>query len=261
VGAGRHGEGRTALVTGGGSGIGAATGRALAADGFAVWLADLQGDAAEGVAAAIREDGGTAHAVTADVTDEASIAAAVEQAAGDGALDVLVTCAGIVVVVPFAEATAEIWERLYRVNVVGTYLTLQAALPALRRAPAPARVVLLASGAGKMPGVFTAPYNASKAGVINLARSAALALAPDILVNSVCPGVIDTPMWREGLEPRLQAAGAGPMATYAARTGSLPLKRGGTADEVAAVIAALAGPAGAYVTGEDVNVNGGMIYH
>ena len=257
----RHGEGRTALVTGGGSGIGAATGRALAADGFAVCLADLQGDAAEAVAAGIREGGGEATSVVADVTDEAGVAAAVEAATVDGALDVLVTCAGVVVVVPFAEATAEIWERLYRVNVVGTYLTLQAALPALGRASTPSRVVMLASGAGKMPGIFTAPYNASKAGVISLARSAALALAPGILVNSVCPGVIDTPMWREGLEPRLQAAGAGPAATYVARTGSLPLKRGGTPDEVAAVIAALAGPAGDYVTGEDVNVNGGMIYH
>jgi len=258
----RHGEGRTALVTGGGSGIGAATARALAADGFAVWLADLQPDTAEAVAAGIRESGGEATSVAADVTDAGSIAAAVETAVGpDGALDVLVTCAGIVVVVPFAEATAEIWERLYRVNVVGTYLTLQAALPALRRAATPPRVLMLASGAGKMPGVFTAPYNASKAAVINLARSAALALAPDILVNSVCPGVIDTPMWREGLEPRLQAAGAGPAATYEARTASLPLKRGGTADEVAALIAALAGPAGDYVVGADVNVNGGMIYH
>jgi NAD(P)-dependent dehydrogenase (short-subunit alcohol dehydrogenase family) len=259
---GRHGDGRTALVTGAGSGIGAATARALAADGFAVWLADLDGEAAERVAAAIRDGGGTAGAIAADVTDPASIGAAVDGAtSGGGALDVLVTSAGIVVVVPFAEATAELWERTYRVNVVGTYLTLQAALPALRRAREPARVLMVASTAGKAPGPFTAPYNASKAAVINLARSAALALAPDVVVNSVCPGVIDTPMWREGLEPRLQAAGAGPAATYDARTAALPIRRGGTAEEVAALIAALAGPAGAYVLGADVNVNGGLTYH
>jgi NAD(P)-dependent dehydrogenase (short-subunit alcohol dehydrogenase family) len=242
-----HGRGRTAFVTGAASGIGAATARALAADGFSVWLADLQPQA---------------DAVEADVTDAASIGAALERATGpDGALDVLVTSAGIVVVTPFAEASAELWERTLRVNVVGTYLTLQAALPALRRADAPARVLMLASTAGKAPGPFTAPYNASKAAVINLARSAAAALAPDILVNSICPGVIDTPMWREGLQPRLQAAGAGPAATFEARTAALPIKRAGTAEEVAALIAALAGPAGAYVLGADLNVNGGLTYH
>jgi NAD(P)-dependent dehydrogenase (short-subunit alcohol dehydrogenase family) len=258
-----HGSGRTALVTGAGSGIGAATARALAADGFRVWLADLRLDAAQAVADELRGTGAEADAVEADVTDAASIGAAVERAAEpDGALDVLVTSAGIIVVAPFAEATAEQWERTLRVNVVGTYLTLQAALPALRRAVAPpARVLMLASTAGKAPGPFTAPYNASKAAVINLARSAAAALAPDVVVNSICPGVIDTPMWRQELEPRLQAAGAGPAATYDARTAAVPMRRGGTADEVAALIAALAGPAGAYVLGSDVNVNGGLTYH
>ena len=257
-----HGSGKTALVTGGASGIGAATARALAADGFRVVVADLREEPAALVAGDLRARGADASAVSVDVTDAASVRDAIERATGpDGALDVLVTSAGIVVVVPFAEADAEMWERTYRVNVVGTYLTLQAALPALRRAAEPARVIMVASTAGKMQGPFTAPYNASKAAVINLARTAAHALAPDVLVNSVCPGVIDTPMWREGLEPKLAAAGAGPAATMAGRTAALPIKRAGTADEVAALIAALAGPAGAYVLGADLNVNGGLSYH
>jgi NAD(P)-dependent dehydrogenase (short-subunit alcohol dehydrogenase family) len=243
-----------AVVTGGGSGIGAATALALARDGYGIRLADLDSAAAERSALAVRAAGGEADPLTVDVAEPASVATAF--AAIGEPIDVLVNAAGIIVVEAFADFTAEQWERTYRVNVVGTYLCLQAALPALRAAEPPARVINVASAAGKMAGPFTAPYNASKAAVINLTRSAAVALAPGILVNAVCPGVIDTPMWRRDLGPGLVRAGSG--TTFEARTASLPIGRPGTAEEVAATIAFMASPGNAYMLGEDVNVNGGL---
>lgn len=252
---------RVAVLTGAASGIGAASARRLAADGFRVWLADLAVERAERVAEEVRAAGGEAMAIALDVADAASVSAAFARiVAEERAIDVLVNSAGVVAVCRFEEATQELWERVYRINVVGAYLCLQAALPGLRAAASPARVINLASGAGKMPGPFTAPYNASKAAVISLTRSAAAWLAPDVLVNSVCPGVIDTPMWEE-LDARLAQAGAGPAASFEQRVGALPMGRAGTAEDVAAVIAFLAGPDGAYVVGEDVNVNGGYVMH
>jgi NAD(P)-dependent dehydrogenase (short-subunit alcohol dehydrogenase family) len=251
---------RIAVVTGAASGIGAASARALARDGFRIWCADVNADGAEGVADGIRAGGAEAEAIALDVSDEAAVAAAFERiTAREPVLDVLVNSAGIIAVCRFDEGTKQVWERVYGINVVGMYLCMQAALPALRAtAQPPARIVNVASAAGKMPGPFTAPYNASKAAVINMSRSAAVALAPDILVNSVCPGVIDTPMWRQHLEPKLMEAGAGPQATFEARTAAVPSKRAGTAEEVAELVAFLAGPGGSYVLGEDLNVNGGL---
>jgi NAD(P)-dependent dehydrogenase (short-subunit alcohol dehydrogenase family) len=238
-----------AVVTGGGSGIGAATALALARDGYRVWTADLDEDAAKRTA-----EGAGGEAIRLDVADERSVDAAF--AAIGAPVDVLVCSAGVIVVEPFEEFTVEQWERTHRVNVVGTYLCLRAALPALRAAAPPARVINVASAAGKMAGPFTAPYNASKAAVINLTRSAAVALAPQVLVNAICPGVIDTPMWRRDLGPGLARAGS--ETTFEARSAARPIGRPGTAEEVAAAIVFMASPANAYMLGEDVNVNGGL---
>ena len=175
-------------------------------------------------------------------------------------IDVLVNSAGIIVNSRFEETAVTDWERTYRVNVIGTYVCMIAALPGLRAAPAPARIINIASAAGKVPGVYTSSYNASKAAVINLTRSAAVALAPSILVNSVCPGIIDTPMW-EQQRIGLARIGAGPGTTFEERVASLPIKKAGTAEDVAEVVAFLAGRGGAYVLGEDINVNGGLVLH
>lgn len=249
-----------AVVTGGASGIGLAAARRLAGDGYRVWLADVDAERAEATASSLCSEGLDADSVAVDIGDPESVARAFEAIGGrDSAIDALVLSAGIIVVEQFADFTADQWERTMRINVVGAYLCLQAALPLLRRAETPARVVLVASTAGKQPGPFTAPYNASKAAMISLGRSAAAALAPDVIVNSVCPGVIDTPMWRRDLGPGLTRAGS--ETTFEARGGSTPAGRPGTPEEVAAVIAFLAGPGAAYVVGEDVNVNGGLAMH
>jgi NAD(P)-dependent dehydrogenase (short-subunit alcohol dehydrogenase family) len=251
-------SGRVAFVTGGGSGIGAACGRKLAAQGARVWLADLRPEAAELVAAEIVAAGGAARGVAIDVGDEDSVDRAFATVEADEqCLDVLVNGAGIMRVRRFEEFTADDWATTMRVNVTGTFLCLRRALPLLRTAAPAPRVINVASAASKRPGPFTAPYNASKSATISLTRTAATALAPDILVNAVSPGVIDTPMW-QGMDQQLADLGAGAAASFEGRVAALPIKRAGTAEDVAEVVSFVAGPGGRYLVGEEVNVNGGL---
>lgn len=246
---------RTALVTGAASGIGAATARRLAAGGWRVLTADVRPESLARLAGEIG-----AEPIELDVGDEESVRAAFARVSDlTPSLDALVNSAGIVAVSRFEESSGAEWERVLRVNVVGSYLCLQAALPLLRAAPPPARVVNLASTAGKVGAPSFAAYAASKAGVISLTRSAALALAPQVLVNCVCPGPVDTPMWSEAIDPALAALGV-PDA-LAARAAEIPLGRAGRPEEIAGVIEFLLGDGGAYVVGEDVNVNGGVVLH
>lgn len=250
-----------AVVTGAGSGIGAATAKRLARDGFRMGLLDLHGETASAVEREIAASGGTAYSLELDVTHPDGVTSAFEHARDIQAdLSVLVNSAGIVAVDRFEDFSPETWRRTYEVNVIGTYLAMVAALPALRASEEPARVINVASAAAKRPGPFTAPYNASKAAVISLSRTAAAAWAPQVLVNSVCPGLMDTPMWRD-MDRRLEELRAGPGTSFADRVAELPIVRAGSAEEVAEVIAALAGPAGAYVVGEDLNVSGGLVMH
>ena len=252
---------RVAVVTGGSGGIGSAIARKLALDGSHVWIADIDLPKASESAGRIAAAGGSAAAVLMDVGDEASITTAFEEiSAASPAIDVLVNGAGVVSTHEFESIPGSVWEDTFRINVIGMYLSIRAALPLLRAASPPARIVNIASGAGKIPGVFTAAYHASKAAVISLTRTAAVALAPGILVNSVCPGVIDTAMW-EKIDSGLAELGAPELARYPSRTAAVPLQRPGSPEEVADVVAFLASDAARYMTGEDVNVSGGGVMH
>jgi NAD(P)-dependent dehydrogenase (short-subunit alcohol dehydrogenase family) len=221
-------------------------------------LADLDAEAVESLAGELAASGIAAGAVALDVTDEPSVIAAVAEATGAaGALDVLVNAAGIVAVERFEETRREAWLRIYEVNVYGAYLCLKHAIPFLRAAERQARVVNVASGAGKRSAPLIAPYACSKAAVASLSRSAAAALAPEVRVNCVSPGVVAGAMW-EGLEARLEELGAPPAARLQGRVEALPLARAGSPDEIAEVIAFLASPASSYVLGQDIDVDGGQ---
>lgn len=264
-------NGKVAVVTGAASGIGAATARRLARAGYSTWLADRQVESTARVADEIRAEGGHAETVSVDVADRSSVEVAfADILRRSSAIDVLVNSAGVTRVSEFTEISDDDWNTTFRVNVVGTYLCLCAALPGLRAAEPPARVVNISSTAGKTPSPLSAAYAASKAAIISLTRSAAVALAPDVLVNTLCPGIVDTPMWTyiadtlATLPATGEPAATGgvrtlaPGTTFAQRGAELPIRRGGTAEEIAEVVALLVGPAGAYILGEDLNVNGGL---
>lgn len=247
-----------AVVTGGGRGIGRATSVRLASDGFRVWVADLDPAAADEVADEIGSKGGVADGLLLDVADVRSVASVFGRISREGPIDVLVNNAAITSTHPFDQVPPDVWERTFRVNVFGMYECIRAALPGLRQASPPARIINMASGAGRTAGVYTVAYHASKAAVISLTRTAASALGPGILVNCVSPGVVDTPMW-EGIDEGLEELGVPDEARFAHRSTALPLGRPATADDVVGVIAFLASDDARFVTGAELNVSGGSV--
>jgi NAD(P)-dependent dehydrogenase (short-subunit alcohol dehydrogenase family) len=241
---------RVALVTGGGSGIGAATARALAASGVAVMVADIDAERAAAVAAEVSAAGGEAASVVVDVRDaesvRAMVAATVERF---GALHVAVNSAGVSEdVADFAELPWAQWERTIDVNLSGTFRSLQAEIPAILAAGGGA-VVNVSSVAGLIGFPGNPSYVASKHGVVGLTKTAALEYARrGIRVNAVCPGTVDTPML---------AAFTGDEATKKAMGRLSPMGRLAEPDEIAAMIVFLCSEAASYVTGQAVAVDAG----
>ncbi|WP_375398590.1 SDR family NAD(P)-dependent oxidoreductase [uncultured Sphingomonas sp.] len=181
-------ERRRAIVTGAASGIGAEIVRRFAAEGATVALLDIDSDGARAVADAC---GG--HAVVCDVASPASVADAVEAAqAALGGLDIVVNAAGILARQLFETIDPGLWQRLFEINLRGPSLVIQAALPFLRLAEAPA-IVNIASLSALRPSPGTAVYAATKAGLLMLTKCLAEELAP-IRVNAICPGIVETPM-------------------------------------------------------------------
>jgi meso-butanediol dehydrogenase/(S,S)-butanediol dehydrogenase/diacetyl reductase len=238
--------GRTALVTGGASGIGEATARALAADGARVAIVDV--DAVRGRAVAA-EIGATFE--QADVADASAVERVVgETVRAEGGVDVVVSCAFAAALGSIASLGAAEWSRTLDVTLTGAFTVMRAAIPSMRDRGRGAIVhVASISGLGGDRGL--AAYNAAKAGVINLTRSAALELATTgVRVNAVCPGLIDTPAL-QGVFRRLPAREAVARA-------AVPAGRFGRPDEVARAILFLASDDASYVTGATLVVDGGL---
>lgn len=236
-------EGHRAIVTGGGAGIGAATCRHLAARGAAVAVLDRDGPAAEAVAGEI---GGTA--VTVDVADPSATTAAVQTAAAAlGGLTDVVANAGLGLMKPLHLYSDEEWALVVGVNLNGTFHTLRGALPLLLEGGG-GSIVTVATLNATRPLQGEGPYSAAKAAVVNLTRTVALEYAPTVRANSVSPGMIATSL--------TQLITDDPGFTAVAEEGT-PLRRIGAAEEVAAVIGFLCSEAAAYVTGQDLVVDGG----
>lgn len=253
---GKNPQDKIALVTGAASGIGRATVSLLLRQGWQVWAADLRQFNADETWPEIA-DKEKLHTAQVDVTSETSVSALMElvSASSGGRLDGLVNSAGIVTVGKFEELTVADWDNCYRVNLLGSFLMIKLAVPLLRSSGR-GRVVNISSMSGKTPNLYTAPYGAAKAGVISLTRSAAVALAPSIAVNCVCPGIIDTAMWKQ-LNHDFKEVGA--KIEFESRAADAPIGRPGSPDEIAATIGFLLSEASSFVTGEDLNVSGGMI--
>jgi len=193
---------KTILVTGGAGGICSDICRGLAADGLKVVVADYAQDAAEKVAAEIRENNGDAMAVKVDVGDPSSVAEMMSRAISKyGQIDYAFCGAGVMDRVAVIEMPEQVWDRLMRINLKGVFLCAQAA--AKHMIPRKeGRILSIASGRGIAGAPRSAHYAASKAGVIAFTKSLAVELAPDnITVNCVCPGATDTPMSRIGFTP------------------------------------------------------------
>ena len=234
-------EGRRILITGAASGIGQRTAELFAGEGAALTLLDCD---RKRLASVARETGGTA--VEADVTQELSVARAVEQGAGAmGGIDGIVNAAGIVIYGSVLDVGVADWKLVLDVNLTGTYIVIRCCLPWLAKAPF-ATIVNIASGQGLLPNTpnMTA-YAASKGGVVNLTRALAAELAPSIRVNSVCPGMVDTPM-----TARLRRE----VDRYALKRIAEPL-------EIAQAILFLTGTESSFVTGAALAIDGGRTFH
>jgi meso-butanediol dehydrogenase / (S,S)-butanediol dehydrogenase / diacetyl reductase len=246
---------RVAVVTGAGSGIGAAIARELSHRGHAVLATDLDPAAAERVAGECEE----ARPLAVDVTDRASIEAAAAAAVEEfGGLDVWVSNAGISHMARFTEVTEEELDLSLDVNLKGVFLCGQVAARTMRERGGGV-IVNTASMAGKQGRVpYLADYVASKFGVVGLTQAMALELAPDgIRVNSVCPGYVQTPMQDRELAWEATLRGSDPDAVKQLWLDDTPMGRLEQPEDVARVVAFLVGEDAAFMTGEAVAVNGG----
>ena len=256
-------DSRVILITGAARGIGAASARRLAAAGARLVLADVDGPSVDKLATELQ-----GVAVHADVTRAADVARMVDEPYQRwGRLDVLFNNAGVIRVQPMLEVTEAEWDRVMTVNLKAVFFVLQAAARRMKTQPPMAgsalrgKLIQTASIAGYRGGNhLMTPYSATKAGVISLTRSAAQALAADrITSNCVCPGAVDTPMW-EQIDGELAALhGLAPREAWKKRIAGIPLGRPETADDVAGVVAFLAGPDSDYMTGQAIKVDGGLV--
>jgi NAD(P)-dependent dehydrogenase (short-subunit alcohol dehydrogenase family) len=242
------------VVTGAGSGIGRSIALRLARDGCAVAVLDLDADVAEKVAGEIREAGGEALGIAADVSDRAQVDAAMSQVRSSlGPVLVLVNNAGMTGFREFLKITEEKLDRIFRVNVYGTFHCSQAVVPDMLDAGW-GRIVNISSSSAQTGQQFMTHYAASKGAVIAFTKSLALELGTaGITVNTIPPAAIDTPMLRESERRGLLG---GSVDEVAAR---IPVGRVGTGDDIAAACAFLCSDDAGYITGQVFGVNGGRV--
>ena len=244
-------NGLTALVTGGASGIGEATCREVARAGATVWVADINFPAAEALAAEIVAAGGSAKPVAMDVTNPASIDAAVAQV---GALDVLVNNAGIGHVGSIATTEAEDFDRLMNVNVRSVYLVTRAFLPLLLASARKGSVVNIASVAGLVGIRQRFAYCTTKGAIVAMTRQLAVEYAKELRVNAICPGTVQTPFVEGYLEKYHKHEKDKIREELNARQ---PIGRLGQPEEIASMVRYLASPEAAFITGSLLNIDGG----
>jgi sorbitol-6-phosphate 2-dehydrogenase len=254
-------ESRLALITGAGQGLGEALARRLAAEGCRVAVADVDGQAAEAVAASIRESGAAALGLRANVTSEAEVAEMVRRTVAElGGLDILVANAGVLRAHDITEFPLEDWKLVLDVNLTGYFLCAREAARVMaeqRRGV----IIQINSKSGKKGSFRNSAYAASKFGGIGLTQSLALDLAPyGVRVNAVCPGnLLDGTLWQQSLyDQYAKKWGLTPEEVRKKYEEQVPLGRGCTYEDVANVVVFLASDEAGYMTGQAINVTGGQ---
>lgn len=251
--------GKTIVVTGSASGIGAAVARGFAAEGANVVIADLNLDAANAVAESIAEHSGHAIAVRVDVTDRASVRGGIDAAvSGFGRLDAYFNNAGMNAPMKFLDITEANFELVMKVNALGVLIGTQEAAKQFLAQGSTGKIVNTASIAGRTGFPSFAPYSAAKSAVISLTQAAARSLAGDgITVNAFAPGVVATPLWVT-LDEELQKMGEGD-AGFDSMAADILLGRPAQPDDIVPTAIFLAASDSDYITGQVIPIEGGMI--
>lgn len=284
--------GKVAIVTGAGQGIGRGIALRLAREGAEVVIAEYNAETGTDAAAEIERLGRRARYFQVDISDRRSVQKLTDEVLqAFGHIDILVNNAGVVQTKALLDVTEADWDRVIQVNQRGTFFCLQTVaramvnqVPAALRTALPAdivatkkagpaaeadtgapsaasygKIVNLASVAGRRGRPLQTAYAASKAAIISITQSAALALAPyHINVNAVCPGIVPTPMWKEIDRDRAELFGAQPGEAMAAFIATVPLKRAAQAEDVAGAVAFFCSADADYITGQALNVDGGF---
>jgi len=255
-------SGQVAIVTGAGRGIGRATALELAQMGADIVVAELDREGAERTAAEVKGLGRRVSVVRTDVTSRDDLTTMADRARAEfGRIDVLVNNAGIYRAAAPLDVTEEHWDAIMNVNAKAVFFATQAVLPTMI-AQKRGAIVSLASMAGKIGNRNNLPYNASKAAVISMTKSLALAHAADgIRVNCVCPGFVETDMWTYVSREQGKLMGLTPEEFTRQRASQVPLGRMERPEDVANVIGFLVSSKSAYMTGQALSVDGGLVMH
>jgi len=259
-------EGCTAVVTGAGRGIGAAIALRYASEGARVVVSDIDEASARKLAEQVREYGVEADALCVDVRDPEQSKAMVSRVVDRfGRIDVLVNNAGVIRVRPVLDTKPEDWDFIQSVNARGLFFTLQAGArqmfgqPPLGEGRPCGKIINMASIAGRGGRGMLSAYSASKATVISVTQSAAIEFAPTLTVNSICPGPVDTEMWKQ-IDREWTAYEKRPLGSaWKERAGAVPMGRGETPEDVAGMALFLASADADYITGQSYHVDGGVV--
>lgn len=246
---------RIALVTGGAQGIGRGIAAALAAQGFRVAIADLNIETATATAKDLSEAGGTVIAVEANVTDTASVEAAVRAVTRDlGPVEVVVNNAGWDDFMPFVATTEDFWDKVLDINFKGALRVTKAVLPGMIDRGF-GRVINIGSDAGRVGSSLESVYSGAKGGIIAFTKTLAREVATKgITVNAVCPGPTDTPALRKFAD----GAGQDAEKVISGMVRAVPMKRLGTPEDIGPAVAFFASDAAGFITGQTLSVSGGL---